>query len=61
MISKLKARLREEWREIGPFIVAGFLEVLLNAIEALIFVGLPLLTIAVVFIFATHFFRVCAL
>lgn len=60
MISKLKARLREEWREIGPFMVAGFLEVLLTAIEVLIFVGIPLVAIAVIFVLAARFLRVCA-
>ena len=32
MISKLKARLRKEWSEVGPFIVAGLREFLLDVV-----------------------------
>lgn len=60
MISKLKARLREEWQEIGPFLAAGFLEVFLTAIEVLIFVGIPLVAIAVTFVLAVRYLVVCS-
>lgn len=59
-INRLKARWRKEWEEVGPFIVSAFLGLFLQALEALIFVGFPLAVVAVVVVFAAHFFRVCA-
>lgn len=60
MMSKLKARLREEWAEIGPFIVAGVLGLVLNILEALIFIGLPLFAVAFIVICVARFLKVCA-
>ena len=59
-ISRLKARWRKEWQEFGPFIASAFLGLFIHALEVLIFVGFPLAVVAVVVVFAAHFFRVCA-
>lgn len=59
-ISRIKARWKREWAEVGPFIGAALLGLLLDFLEVLIFVGIPIVTIAVVVVFAVHFFRVAA-
>lgn len=63
-ISRLKARWRKEWAEIGPFVLGALLGLFLTVFEALVFVGFPLAAaIAVVFFalrFALHFFQVCS-
>ena len=59
-ISRLKARWKREWAEVGPFIGSALLGLLLNVLEVLIFVGIPITVIAVVVVFAMHFFRVAA-
>ena len=59
-ISRLKARWKREWAEVGPFFRAAFLGLLLDILEVLIFVGVPIVTIVAVVVFVAYCFKVCA-